>query len=86
MIKIYFFGGVGWLDKLEIKPTQPQLQLGLKLGLSLANIILIMIIIMTFCFFLVFTGLSRLSFYQEAYIKQVNPPLIQNEVILPSLI
>ena len=25
-----------WLDKLEIKPTQPQLQLGLKLGLSLA--------------------------------------------------
>ena len=25
-----------WLDKLEIKPTQPQFKLGLMLGLNLA--------------------------------------------------
>ena len=30
-------GGVEWLEKLEIKPTQPQFELKLKLGLSLAK-------------------------------------------------
>ena len=30
------WGGVEWLEKLEIKPTQPQFELKLKLGLSLA--------------------------------------------------
>ena len=30
------WGGVEWLDKLEIKPTQPHLKFGLELGLSLA--------------------------------------------------
>ena len=39
LLLCYFFGGVGlggveWLEKLEIKPTQPQFEL--KLGLSLA--------------------------------------------------
>ena len=30
------WGGVEWVEKLEIKPTQPQFKFELKLGLSLA--------------------------------------------------
>ena len=38
LLLCYFFGwgGVEWVDNLEIKPTQPQFKFELKLGLSLA--------------------------------------------------